>query len=221
MYSSISLRLSVIVLLNFVAVATTQSQVPQPQPTPISKADLGARRDAIHRELDGNHDAVKDLYEMLDTTPESASDQRAFLESQIQQYDERSNVLFEELDSIDSHEYQTKRKADLEREVGRMETEAEQLRKSSHILAAVAREAKAKSLRKALEDGSWKLLVEDEWSCDVKQPGLASTIQLTVEVEKLKLEAKSLRTEVRQLRQLVEQLMNSSPKLKLTPRLPK
>ena len=68
-------------------------------PTSVSNDDVAARRQAIQRELDANHNAVKDLYAALDATPEDDTESRSFLDDQIQQFDERNNVLFEELDT--------------------------------------------------------------------------------------------------------------------------
>ena len=72
-------------------------------------------------------------------------------------------------------------------------------------MPAALREAKAKSLRKALSDGTWKLLLDQEWNCHdepVKQHGL----ELLVEVQKLKAETSALRREVKLLRELVSKL---------------
>lgn len=193
------------IVLTVTCVVVSQDLV---TPTPVSNRDASARRKTIQRELDANHDAVKDLYALLDVTPEEDKESRSFLDGQIQQFDERSNVLFEELDAIDKHVYQQQREKDLHVQVTRLESEAKQLRSTNHPLPAAAREAKAQSLRTALKDGSWKILIEGEWSCEPPDTNVASTVQLLVEVEKLKTEMAALREEVRRLQQLLNSLTN-------------
>ena len=188
----------------------TLGQAPRPRPARRHEADVGLRRESIHRELDSNHDSVKHLYEVLDVTPPGASAERQSIDSQIQQFDQRNKVLFEELEAIDQLEYEAGRKRELELKAARLEAEAVQLRRSKLNLPAALREAEAKALRKALSDGSWKKLVAEEWLCENTNSNLATTIKLAAELEALKAETTSLRRELDQLRLLVNRLLKAS-----------
>lgn len=182
-----------------------------PQPAPVTPRHLQReiRRDAIHRELDGNHDAVKHLYGMLDATPKEEASERAFLESEIHQFDQRNALLFEELEELDKRDFEATRRTELAIQASRLEDEAVQLRKSKLLLPAAIREAKARSIRRSLMDGGWNQLVADEWECDPNEPDLATTIQLAVEVQKLKKEAAAMRKEISRLSSLVEKTVDS------------
>ena len=217
---SFNLLLTVVCALSFAAKVAFGWTPPQPIPLLPVQAEPIDRRDAIHRELDGNHEAVKHLYDLLDGTPKEEVAERSFIEGQIRQFDQRSGILFKELDVLDKLDFQATRKEELELQASRLEDEASQLRKSKLVLPAAVREAAAKSLRKALADGSWKQLVADEWSCDTKDTNLATTIQLAVEVEKLKTEAVAMRRELKQLRTLVEKIVELQVTPELAPKKP-
>lgn len=201
-----------------VAISTeTFGQRPANEPVMPSPDEIHRRRLQIRGELNDNQTSVEQLYELLDETSDDDDSQRNVLESEIQQYDDRSDVLFEELDSIDRHGAELRRRAELQRQAERLDNEASQLRHAKYLLPAKAREAKANSLRRSLANGTWKLL-DDNWLCDNgTQPNLATKIALTSQVEKLKDEAALLQAEVERLRKLVEELTGDpQPKLILT-----
>ena len=172
------------------------------------------RREAIQTELDQNQEAVKDLYSMLDATLEDEKDCRSFLESMIQRYDDRSNVLFEELDAIDKAEFKQQRKQSLILQIERLEKEAKQLEATNHPDPAMHRRTKAKSLRKALADGAWEILVDSEWSKAGDSDDIFAKVQLVVELERLKAETTELRKEVIRLQSVVD---GSSSATKIDP----
>lgn len=162
------------------------------------------RRETIQAELDQNQDAVKELYATLDVTHADEKDCRNFLESMIQRYDDRSNVLFEELDAMDKAEFKEQRKQSLYLQIKRLEEEARQLDATNHPAPAKTRRTKAKSLRKALADGSWEILIDSEWSKAGDADDIFARVQLVVELEKLKAEATELRKEVTRLQSVVD-----------------
>ena len=91
-------------------------------------------------------------------------------------------------------------------EMQRLQTEAQQLKSQGHIVQAELRKAKAAAMQKKLDDGTWRMLAADEWSCDSTGMDLVSVLQLNAEVESLKLETNALRAEVKQLREVIQQL---------------
>lgn len=169
-------------------------------------AEMESHQRALQEELASNHDAVKDLYQLLDATPQDDLATRQFIQGEMQRFDERNDVLFDKLDAIDVQRYQQQRRSELHLRVGRLEAEAVQLRKTKRFLPAVMREAKARDLRKALEDGSWKDLIRGKRPSLEKQPSFTSTAELVAGVQSVETETIRLRHEVRQLRELVEQL---------------
>lgn len=193
-------------LLGLVTITVAVAQVLEPQPTPLLKKELNQRRSQIQVELDRNHKAVQDLYEILDVTPVSENETRQYLEAQIHQHDSRSNVLFDELDAIDMHEFQQERKIELQKQADQLSAEAKQLRAAGKLSLAFKREEKVTSIRKMLADGTWKMLTEKEWSCDQPEKDLVSAIVLMVEVEKLKAETKSLKNELKELKSILSKL---------------
>jgi len=202
-YLQLSALLQVIVL----SPTYLQAEESDLQPIAASHDDIDVRRDSIHRELDANQNTVKDLYGLLDATPEDNSGALRFLEVQIRQFDDRSSVLFEELDVIDRHEFQQDRRHDLKLQSQRLDEEAKQFRTIGYIVLAALREAKAKSIRKSLDDGTWKLLVGEEWTCN-DDPAERHAPELLIEMQKLKSETAALRQEVKLLRELVAKITN-------------
>lgn len=178
----------------------------EPQPTLESPVEMRRRRAAIYEELDRNVGAVKQYFEILDQTPEDETDTRRFVDHQIQQFDDRSGVLHDELNAIERFEFLEDRKQELLEQVAQLEDDAKQLRASGHSVPAGLRQAKAKWIKRTLQDGSWRILADDEWSCETKTPDLISVLQLNAEVETLKLETAALRQEVGELRAALKKL---------------
>lgn len=203
--------LLVVGLVAFMAIAPLRAQDATQKPTLVTPNESEARRVAIHSELDSSHNAVQELYAILDVTPSSDTSTREYLEGQIHQYDARNNVLYEELDAIDKHVFRRKRKTELKQQAAQLLDEAKQLRTVKHVPLAIEKEAKAKSIAKALSDGSWEDLVDNEWSCDKPEENIAKSIQLAVEVEKLKQETTKLKQEVKALKSLLAKLVKNPP----------
>lgn len=177
------------------------------QPTLVSQLEVRNRRTAINQELDRNIEAVRQCFELLDATPASDKATRNFMDAQIQQYEDRSSVLHDELEQIDRHEFLVERKANLLEKAAQLEKEAKQLVKVGQAAAAQQRNGQAAAIRKSLEDGSWKVLAHDEWSAEATlTPDLVSVLQLNAEVETLKMETKKLRAEVQDLRDVIQRM---------------
>lgn len=161
------------------------------------------RRATVQRELDSNQAAVTDLYKLLDATPKSNVEAREYLESQIQRFDDRSSILFEELDAIDLLRQQRIRRKKVQQHVYRLSEEAKQLRRAGHLAPAAMREARVRMLSKALSDGTWKLFTDGQWG----EPNSTFDVsQLQLQVQSLRQETEALRHEITQLRMVVQQL---------------
>ena len=203
-------RFSLFLLLSFCSVTAAD-----PQPTLPSAADLQERRQAIYAELDQNVETVKQCFEILDDTPTTDLKARQFLDAQIQQFDDRSSALHEELEEIERHEFLAQHRSDLVKKLARLQSEAKQLRQSGHLLPAKLRQAQAVAIQRTLDDGTWKILADPN-RCESKEPGtdLASILQLNLELKSLKLETKQLRQELQELRATVKRLeARQNPKL--------
>ena len=175
-------------------------------PTLPTRNELQSRRTEIYAELDRNVEAVKSCFDLLDVLPEDESDTRELLDQQIQQFDDRSNVLHDELNEIDRFEYLAEKKRSLEEEATTLEEEASQLQRTGHPVPAGLRQAKAQAIRRSLEDGSWKLLADEEWKCTPEVEDLVSVLQLDAEVDKLKSETQQLRHQLSALTARIEEL---------------
>lgn len=190
-------------LLLFLAVPAA---VAEPIPELPTAADRESRRKAIHRELEDNIDTIRELFELIDQIPEGEEETQELYDLQIQQFDDRSEVLHMELEEIERFEFFAKREVELNQEATRLDHEAQQLRAAKRVVPAAIREGKAQSIRKMLEDGTWKLTVEDEWSCDATDTDLATVLQLNAEIEELKIETTDLREQVKLLQETVKRL---------------
>ena len=181
----------------------------------IAKADTPPARDrrAIQDELDANHESVKDLYAVLDLAAPEEKGLRRFLQGMIQQNDDRNDVLFGELDAIDREELFDSRRAELIEQARTLEDEAKQLRASKHPLPAAAREAKARSIRKSLEDGTWKVKVAEAWTISPEAIELAPQIKLVADVADLQEQNRKLRAQVDALEGRLETLQQQINRL--------
>lgn len=188
----------------FLACMSLSAAEPHPQHGEGSDSlDTYDRRLKIQRELDSNQSAVTDLYKLLDQTQKSNVDAREYLESQIQRFDDRSAVLFDELDAIDLQRQQRERQKKVQQQVYRLSEEAKQLRRAGHVAPAAMREARVRMLSKALRDGTWKLFSEGQW----REPNsVVDVIQLQRQVQELRQETQTLRQEITQLTTIVQQL---------------
>jgi len=193
----------VLFLILSLAVRTTCAE---PVPEISSTADRESRRKEIHRELERNIDTIRELFELIDQIPEGEEETHEFYDSQIQQFDDRSEVLHEELDEIEKFEFLANREIELDQEATRLEHEAKQLRDANRLVPAAMREGRAKSIRGMLADGTWRLTEEDEWTGDTPGGDLATVLQMNSEIEKLKQETTILQQQVKQLRETVERL---------------
>ena len=185
---------------------TGHSIADPPEPTLPSPQDLRSRREEIYAELDDNVEAVKQCFEILDATPEEDEETRQLVDQQIQRFDDRTSVLHDELAEIDRFQALAKHQRELVDEVARLRSEAEQLLKHGHHAPAQLRFAKAKSIQRTLDDGTWKILVNDRLVQETDQPGLVSVLQLDIEIQNLKQEAAQLRDEVKSLKESVRRL---------------
>jgi prefoldin subunit 5 len=190
----------------FVLLCLANLTAAEPEPTLPTTAELRLRRETIYAELDRNVEEVKRCFELLDTTKGEDLEARQFLDSQIQQFDDRSNALHDELEEIERFEFLANRRRELVDQVMRLQNEAEQLQKKGHQVPARLRMAKAKSIQQTLDDGTWKILANDHWCRDDEPSDVISVLQLNIEVESLKQETTQLRQEVNSLRQTVQRL---------------
>jgi hypothetical protein len=221
-YQSKSATILTLALL-FLPIVTLAEELVEPR-TP-NEADTRAearaeareanRRDAIEKELDHNQATVQQLYAYLDDLAANDSESRTLLESQIEQYDDRSSILFDELEALDRARYINERKRDYKLRVQRLTDEAGQLRRAGRPLAAAAREAQAREIQKSLEDGTWKLDAADEWGCDADDAPQAELGKLRRDIALLRKESEILQQEVQRLSALVQQLAKSSAGQKL------
>jgi hypothetical protein len=197
---------TVYICLSFcVAIGARGSELLPARPAQGREAD-DARRQLIEKELDQNQATVKQLYAYLDQVPEADAESRRELESQVEQYDDRNAVLYDELEELDRRRYLRGRRRDMELQIQRLTEEAAQLRRAGRPLAAAAREAKARELRKRIDDGTWQLDVADEWSCEVEPQAAQELVKLRREFELLQQESRLVQQEVKRLRAIVEQL---------------
>ncbi len=177
----------------------------EPTPEISSAADRETRRREIHRELERNIETIRELFELVDQIPDGDEEAQELYELQIQQFDDRSEVLHVELEEIEKFEFLANREVELYQEASRLEHEAKQLRAAKRMVPAAIRESKAKSIRRMLGDGTWKLTEQDDWN-DGQETSLATVLQLNSEIEKLKLETTDLREQVNRLQETVERL---------------
>lgn len=202
-----SLPWRVVAMLFMVTLPLAAENQPTPaSPTLPSPAELKTRKDAIYKELDANVEAVRTCFEALDATDQNDEELRKFMDEQIERFDDRTNVLHQELAQIERWEFLTEHEQTLREQVDKLQTEARQLRARGHDAPAKLREAKAQSIQKTLDDGSWILLADDTRKPFESQADLVSVLQLNIEVENLKKETAKLRRELETLRGTVERL---------------
>ena len=193
----------------FVLIMLTSGEVNAAgEPTLPTPGDLHKRRNAIYAELDKNVEAVKQCFVALDSIPEDEDETRQLIDRQIQQLDDRSTVLHDELEQIEKFEKLTKRQRELSEQVIRLRDEAQQLQKHGHHAPAQLRLAKANSIQRTLEDGTWKILASDHLRGEAKDSEFVSVLQLKLELESLKGKTEKLQKELATLRATVKQLEN-------------
>lgn len=172
------------------------------------------QRRQIREELDQNQATVDLLYQQLDLlstdhgpppthdspNPEEAT--RKYLVEEIRQYDDRSDVLYAKLDDIDAAETKRDVERQLLEEADRLEDEAGQLRRLGLQLAALGRAAKARTIRKSLETGTWQAGTGQSTATEQQgqRKSLAARIMQAVRIAELEDEVTQLRVQLQRLR---------------------
>jgi|GEM_PF-6277727 len=166
------------------------------KPTPPAE-----RRDAIQTELDRNYDAIHRMYTLLESIPAGEPENRRYVESQIEEFDARNNVLFEEIDDLDREQLRRHRKEQLKAHANRLSTKAAR----SDSTKSPAELVEAEMLENALAKDGWQEFLEGTWSEENDEEN-SGPIYLFVENVRLRAEVETLRKEVEALRKRTAEL---------------
>ena len=166
-----------------------------------STTSSAKRRTIIQLELDRNHDAIHRMYAELESIPATEPDHRRYVESQIEAFDARNNVLFDEMDGLDRKQLKRHRKDQLKAYADRLSTKA--TRTDTAKPSVEHREAKL--LEDAIAGDQWEKFIDGTFS-DKDAEKNSGPIYLFVENVRLRAEVETLKKEVEALRKQAAKL---------------
>ena len=144
-----------LILFSVVCLASSIAMAEKPEPS------AAQRRKTIQRELDRNHEAIHVMYSVLESIPSTEPDHRRYVESQIEEFDARNNVLFDEVDALDREQFKVRRREQLRAHANRLNTKAAR----TDSAKSPVKPLEAKLLEDAIAGDRWEEFLDGTWPC--------------------------------------------------------